>query len=612
MRLWPVAALAPSRVPGNEPVFAIDGLPSTSWNAGNGAPSYITVDLGRTTAINKIRLQVNQYPDGDTRHDIYVARQSPSVGLKHVATLSGWTVNGQWLELSQPIGSVRYVRIETLESPSWVSWRDIEIYQGLDYFGYYCDACAWVDGGTFTAETHSAGANFTFIAPGSADPHDQRRYILRRLIAARDLGCKAFVDLGSTLFQYNGNLWADWRARWNALSDAVSASALANTVIAFYPHDEVYLYIEDRYREGVPGTPDAADLRRSLNMIATAIRERYPDKAIATIMSTAELKPRADVDRHDSRFGLGLDPSHFEMFDWLGFDLYPGPEHRDPQAAWDSSRMPEFIGLLGAWLGPNQRLMAVPEAWWQAANATTLDQDALVGRIDLWHKEILSDGRYVAVVPFLWQDMGGNTGTRSMPRVKERLRQLAAYYLNANDPLSCNAHFIGQDMPTSLVAGTTQDVVISMSNTSLRQTWTPGQHRLGTQRPQDNLSWGRRRVDLPHPVPPGQSVRFKFQVVAPAAPGTVPFQWRMLDENVTWFGDYTETIPVVVVEEHGERQVPDVIDMTVPMAKAELERVNLVPKFLGQGRGPIVVKQMPPARSMVSKNSQVTCTCGGL
>jgi len=64
MRLSPVAASAPSSAPGHEPGFAIDDDPSSSWNAGNGAPSYITVDLGRTRAINKIRLQVNQYPDG--------------------------------------------------------------------------------------------------------------------------------------------------------------------------------------------------------------------------------------------------------------------------------------------------------------------------------------------------------------------------------------------------------------------------------------------------------------------------------------------------------------------------------------------------------------------
>jgi len=154
-------------------------------------------------------------------------------------------------------------------------------------------------------------------------------------------------------------------------------------------------------------------------------------------MSTAEL--------HD----LGLDSSHFEMFDWLGFDSYAGPDYLDPQEAWDSSGMPGHIEQLSAWLGPTQRMMAVPEAFWQGRNTTPFDQDALIGRINLWHQEILSDARYVAVVPFLWQDAAldptnrpdGDTGTRSMPRVKERLRQLAAYFLNPNGPYNYPVNF---------------------------------------------------------------------------------------------------------------------------------------------------------------------------
>src|SRR5215211_846837 len=217
-----------------------------------------------------------------TRHEIY-AGQFLLSGLTHVATLSGWTVNGECLELTLPIGPVRYVKIETLESPSWVSWREIEIYQAVDHFGYFADAFSWVDGGTFTAETHSAGANFTFIAAGTYDPQDVRQYILERLSAAHDLGCKAFVDLSATLFQENGNLPDNWEDRWNALSDALDASALTDTVVAFYPHDEPYWFIYMQREKKVPGTPTADELRAHLNTVATAMKQRYPNKAIATI-----------------------------------------------------------------------------------------------------------------------------------------------------------------------------------------------------------------------------------------------------------------------------------------------------------------------------------------
>jgi PASTA domain/F5/8 type C domain len=420
MRLWPTAAFAPSSVPGHEPRLAIDSSPNSDWNAGTGAPVYITVDLGRTVAINKVRLQVNQYPDGNTRHEILVARQ-PSGPFKHVATLDGWTVNGQWLELNQPIGVVRYLRVETTESPSWVSWREIEIFQSLEYIGYFADAYAWVGGGSFTAETHAAGANFTFIGAGSGDPVKDRQYILNRLSTAHGVGGKAFVDLTTTLFNTNGRLLADWRDRWYGLADAIDASGLADTVIAFYPHDEVYWWVSEMVRKGVPGAPSADEMRQNLSAIAAALKGRYPQKPIADIMSTAELDPAPD--------GLGLDRSHFAMFDWLGFDSYCGKEPRDAVEAWLATGMWEHIDRLGSWLDSHQRLIAVPEAWWQAPNATPADEDVLVERIDLWYGELLKDGRYVAVTSFLWYAEAGSTGTRSMPRVKERLRRLAAHFL---------------------------------------------------------------------------------------------------------------------------------------------------------------------------------------
>ena len=422
MRLRPTVAFAPSSIPGHEPAFALDGSPNSDWNAGTGAPIYITVDLGRTVAINRVRLLVNQYPAGKTRHEILVALQ-PSGPFKHVATIDGWTVNGQWLELDQPIGMVRYLRVATTESPSWVSWREIEIYQSLEYVGYFADAFAWVFGGSFTAETHAAGANLTFIASGSGEPLNDRQYILNRLSTAHGVGSKAFVDLTTTLFDNTTcRLLTDWRTRWSALADAIDASGLADTVIAFYPHDEVYWWASETVRKGVPSAPSAGEMRQNLNTIAAELKGRYPQKPIATIMSTAELDPAPD--------GLGLDRSYFAMFDWLGFDSYCGTEPRDAAEAWRATGMWEHMDRLGSWLDSHQRLIAVPEAWWQAPNATTADEDVLVERIDLWYGELLKDGRYVAVTSFLWQaEAGSGTGTRSMPRVKERLRRLAAHFL---------------------------------------------------------------------------------------------------------------------------------------------------------------------------------------
>ena len=68
----------------------------------------------------------------------------------------------------------------------------------------------------------------------------------------------------------------------------------------------------------------------------------------------------------------------------------------------------------------------------------------------------------------------------------------------------------------------------------------------GSQRPQDNLTWGVGRVDVPGTIAPGQDATFQFAVTAPNAPGTYNFEWRMLQEGVEWFGNFSTNIPVQV------------------------------------------------------------------
>jgi RHS repeat-associated protein len=77
--------------------------------------------------------------------------------------------------------------------------------------------------------------------------------------------------------------------------------------------------------------------------------------------------------------------------------------------------------------------------------------------------------------------------------------------------------------------------------------WTAGSlYRLGSQNPQDNTTWGLLRVELPNSVAPGASVTFSFNVTAPATVGTYNFQWRMVQDNVEWFGAYTTNAAVSV------------------------------------------------------------------
>jgi thermolysin len=110
-----------------------------------------------------------------------------------------------------------------------------------------------------------------------------------------------------------------------------------------------------------------------------------------------------------------------------------------------------------------------------------------------------------------------------------------------------NATFISQSAPTSMTAGQSANVSVTMRNSGAT-TWTSDVYKLGSQNPQDNITWGGSRVSLPAgtTVPPGSNYTFNFTITAPSAAGNYDFQWRMLKEPGQWFGDLTANVVVSV------------------------------------------------------------------
>jgi hypothetical protein len=100
------------------------------------------------------------------------------------------------------------------------------------------------------------------------------------------------------------------------------------------------------------------------------------------------------------------------------------------------------------------------------------------------------------------------------------------------------AAFVRQSVPATTRPGERVPVTIAMRNTG-GLIWTGDTGiRLGTV--DDAGTWlATPRVELPGAVAPGQEVTFSFEVTAPATPGTYAWNWRMLQEYVTWFGDAT-------------------------------------------------------------------------
>ncbi|MGH2581296.1 MAG: discoidin domain-containing protein [Anaerolineales bacterium] len=123
----------PTRVsrflPGNEGQWAVDGDFGTLWSSGDFPTQWIEIDLGEPYDIAEIRLVPSQFPDGDTRHNVY--GRGPGTGDSYVVlyTFQGPTQDSQYLtfRLDDPFAGIRYIRIETTSSPSWVAWREIEV-----------------------------------------------------------------------------------------------------------------------------------------------------------------------------------------------------------------------------------------------------------------------------------------------------------------------------------------------------------------------------------------------------------------------------------------------------------------------------------------------------
>jgi hypothetical protein len=107
--------------------MAVDGDPNTQWSAGAFPTQWIEIDLGAPYTIGEIRLTVGQWPAGDTVHQIWVGTTREAMQMAY--EFSGHEYDFDVLNYipTKSLKNIRYMRIDTTESPSWVSWREIEV-----------------------------------------------------------------------------------------------------------------------------------------------------------------------------------------------------------------------------------------------------------------------------------------------------------------------------------------------------------------------------------------------------------------------------------------------------------------------------------------------------
>jgi hypothetical protein len=275
----------------------------------------------------------------------------------------------------------------------------------VKYLGYFASSFDGHGEGDYSLDTAAAGANLTFIRAGLST-------LGPKLTVAKTAKQKAVVLIQDHIFNWTGglSLRPDWQEQWDAIA-SILESGHEDTVVAIYPIDEPYW---NGYLNGVAESM----VRDWLIEVVTAVRQRFPTKAVGTILAI----PALETD---------LGSSYVDMFDWVGFDCY-GPWEN----CWGHS-MDWYANRLGSWLTADQRMMSVPEAFLWGKSGTDLPaQHTIVTRLNQWHKLVISDPRYIGVVPFLWpsMDLDGDglidTGAKDLPWVKERVYQMAASLLH--------------------------------------------------------------------------------------------------------------------------------------------------------------------------------------
>ena len=116
-----------------------------------------------------------------------------------------------------------------------------------------------------------------------------------------------------------------------------------------------------------------------------------------------------------------------------------------------------------------------------------------------------------------------------------------------------DAQFVSQVVPTQIFVGGSVTVKVTMKNTGTHA-WREGNaFRLGSQSPQDNMTWGRNRVVLSstETIHQGQQKTFSFTITAPTTAGTYAFQWRMMHDSVAPFGASSPVVSIRVVSSIG-------------------------------------------------------------
>ncbi len=172
---------------GNFAHLANDGDQDSFWNSRKYAPQWFSIVFDDFYLVDKLELIVTQLPAGPTTHEIWLGGGSDTRVL-YRRLIDLHTEDGQTLEVSiDPPRRINEVLILTLESPSWVGWREVRVFGSpsinpLD---------ATIESSPAKGDTEAAGA-----IPSEAETPEPLRKDVSALGAAFASAGEEFAHLG--------------------------------------------------------------------------------------------------------------------------------------------------------------------------------------------------------------------------------------------------------------------------------------------------------------------------------------------------------------------------------------------------------------------------------
>lgn len=108
--------------------LAVDGDLESLWNSGRIPLGWIQIALEGQYLVNKVEMVIAQTPPGPTSHELWLGDGLGTRAL-YARLINEHTEDGQTLAVTiDPPRNINEVYVRTVQSPSWVAWREIRVF----------------------------------------------------------------------------------------------------------------------------------------------------------------------------------------------------------------------------------------------------------------------------------------------------------------------------------------------------------------------------------------------------------------------------------------------------------------------------------------------------